>query len=283
MTIQAGFTPARPPQDAGGLVVDGSTTAPTAKEGTMAQRPIARGRAGASVRRSSSRVSRAAWFIALVVVARAAAAGEIVPPLLPADQVPRPVAASESRPLLPASRIAALPGSNDAAEHGTSEKRAALAAPVGAVDSQSTASGPAGGALAAWWQSLDAMPVAVLLGSVIVGAIVLRAMAARRLGGGARPDGVIEVLARYPIGRGQQIVVLRIGRRVVVAHQADRSMRTLSESSDPDEVAEIIAKARTQGSDLFARLLDRSKREVDPFAEAEMVDLTRARSGGARR
>lgn len=113
------------------------------------------------------------------------------------------------------------------------------------------------------------------VGVVAIVAVALRSMLLRGRGRSARPGGVIEVLARHPLGRGQQIVLLRVGRRVIAAHQADRAMGALCETSDPDEVAELIERSHEGGRESFARLLARRGREADPFEGAEMVDLTR--------
>jgi len=169
--------------------------------------------------------------------------------------------------------------------NGVARGDTGLGAGSAAVDGTAVSTAPtsrdgAAGWIASLWQKFEVMPIALLLASLGVVALLLRAIAARPMRGAGRPEGVIEMLARYPVGRGQQIVLMRVGRRVIVTHQADRSMRTLMETSDADEVAELIAKAKSPGGDLFARLLDRKQREIDPFADAEMVDLTG--DGGAR-
>lgn len=79
------------------------------------------------------------------------------------------------------------------------------------------------------------------------------------LGGRARaPSGILEVLARYPVGRGQQIMLLRVDRRVLVVHQSQggRSggMTTLSELDDPEDVASLLMKvADAEGRSMSSR------------------------------
>lgn len=68
--------------------------------------------------------------------------------------------------------------------------------------------------------------------------------------GGRAPSGVIEVLARYPVARTQRLVLLRVGRRVILACQSSSvrgavaGMTTLAEFTDADEVASILRSVR---------------------------------------
>ncbi|HVZ92877.1 MAG TPA: flagellar biosynthetic protein FliO [Phycisphaerales bacterium] len=61
---------------------------------------------------------------------------------------------------------------------------------------------------------------------------------------GKAPSGVLEVLGRYPVSRGQTLVLLRLDRRVVLLSQTTSGFATLSEITDADEVASILTKAR---------------------------------------
>lgn len=121
------------------------------------------------------------------------------------------------------------------------------------------------------------LPIAV----IAVLAVALRGVIAKSLGRTMRPSGVLEILARFPTGRGQQVAMLRLGRRVLVVHQSDRTMTTLCEVTDADEVAELISKSREGAKDSFTRLLARHRDAVDPFDGVETIDLT-ARGRAAR-
>lgn len=247
-------------------------------------------------RRSKTRRGQAALIVAILIAARSAAAADLGPPPLlvrpiderPTANAPAAVPPQERRPLMPQAKHATSGADAPTAVSGTT---ASSGGPTGAGASIKTASdsgssarsdgnanpkvGASQGMAATLWEKLEIVPIVVLVGVLGAAALLMRMLAGRTIRGAGRPEGVIEVLARYPIGRGQQIVLMRVGRRVIVAHQADRSMRTLMETSDADEVAELIAKARSSGGDLFSRMLDRSQRTADPFADAEMVDLTR--------
>jgi flagellar biogenesis protein FliO len=146
----------------------------------------------------------------------------------------------------------------------------------------------------------ELVPTGLALGATLL-VIVLARTAIKRFGpasaGGARPQGVVEVLARYPVARGQQVVLLKVGRRVIVAHQGAQGMQSLSEFSGEAEVADLIARceagARVKSPFSFdallrqsSRSLDRGEREAEPRAalpdimrnaEIETVDLTRNR------
>ena len=70
--------------------------------------------------------------------------------------------------------------------------------------------------------------------------------------GGRAPSGVLSVLARYPVGRGQSFVLLQIDQRVLLLNQAQDGFRPLAEITDPEEVASLIIKTRDEESDSLA-------------------------------
>lgn len=91
----------------------------------------------------------------------------------------------------------------------------------------------------------EVLPTAAALGGTLL-VIVLARSAVKRFGGnlgvGKRPSGVVEILARYPVARGQQVILLKVGRRVIVAHQNGQAMQALSEFSTPEDVADIMTR-----------------------------------------
>lgn len=138
--------------------------------------------------------------------------------------------------------------------------------------------------------------------AVVIGLMLLLRVAARRLGGplldGGRPSGVLLVLARYPIARGQHLVLLKLGRRVVLCHQAKGEMHSLCQIENEDEVAALLARieAGSRGRDAarFEKMLEDFNSEhrrrtytqrggadmQSAMAQAPIIDLTRRRSGG---
>lgn len=71
--------------------------------------------------------------------------------------------------------------------------------------------------------------------------------------GGRAPSGVLSVLGRYPVARGTTLVLLKADRRVLLLCQTAGkgltggcTMQTLSEFTDPEDVASILLKARDE-------------------------------------
>ena len=147
----------------------------------------------------------------------------------------------------------------------------------------------------------DALQVGGGLAVVLVLLWMIRAMI-RRSGRGSSglaaragaPSGVLSVLARYPVARGQQVLLLGVGQRILVVHQSQGSMRTLSEVVDDDEVLALRmqvngqerSKTEADFSSTVTRALERKPdgpllRPVAgmPGLVSETVDLTSARSG----
>ena len=97
------------------------------------------------------------------------------------------------------------------------------------------------------------------LGGVVVGILMLAWVAkavARRTNsigtmmgaGGHAPSGVLEVLGRYPVSRGQTLVLMKLDRRVLLLSQRPtEGLRTLCEITEPEEVASLLLK--TQGDE----------------------------------
>ena len=70
----------------------------------------------------------------------------------------------------------------------------------------------------------------------------------------AQRGGAFEVVARYPMGRGQQVLIARFGPRVLCLQQTREGLRTLSELTDQDDVTTLMAQARA-GSRAFGGAL----------------------------
>ena len=113
------------------------------------------------------------------------------------------------------------------------------------------------------------------LGAVLLLIVVLRLwLRAHGMGSVAagRPSGVLEILARYPFARGQTLVVIRFGRRIVLVHQSGGVMQTLSELTDQNEVAQMLGRLESGASgrdaERFRSVLERFEREHDRSAGA---------------
>lgn len=116
------------------------------------------------------------------------------------------------------------------------------------------------------WATQTAVPLAIVLGAVIGGGVLVR-KAARRWGGfgalvgpgGRSPAGLLEVLGRYPVGRGVTLVLLKLDSRVLLLSQsaggrfgAGANFTTLAEVTQPEEVASILVRARDAEGDSMA-------------------------------
>ena len=81
--------------------------------------------------------------------------------------------------------------------------------------------------------------------AVVVGLAFAAQWWLRRTGLATRVQGgPFEVIARQPVGRGQQVLVARFGPRLLCVQQTRDGLRTLSELSDPAEVAAALAQSR---------------------------------------
>lgn len=85
--------------------------------------------------------------------------------------------------------------------------------------------------------------------------------------GGRAPSGVLTVLARYPVGRGQSLVLLQMDQRVLLLNQTAQGFQTLAEITDPEEVASLLIKTRDEESESlstrFTGLLKRFERDPE--------------------
>jgi hypothetical protein len=141
-------------------------------------------------------------------------------------------------------------------------------------------------------------------GGVILTVIVSLKLLQRFLMGGlARapggPSGILQVLARYPIARGQQLILLSLGRRILLLHQSGASMSTLAEISEDAEAASLrthleAADREIQGqgfsallrglSGAFHSATEASAHDLAPETVdgVETIDLTRPRNTSRR-
>ncbi|MDZ4829280.1 MAG: flagellar biosynthetic protein FliO [Phycisphaerae bacterium] len=108
----------------------------------------------------------------------------------------------------------------------------------------------------------DATRTAVALVGVIALAFVMKRVL-KRVGdplAARRPSGVVSVLARFPLARGQQVVLLEVGTRVLCVHQGTGGAATLCAFDNLTEIADLKARieagSATRGS--FDREITRS-------------------------
>jgi flagellar biogenesis protein FliO len=148
----------------------------------------------------------------------------------------------------------------------------------------------------------DAFKTVLSLGGVLAlvggAAFVLKRLARSHGGlrgaagpGGRAPAGVLEVLGRYPLSRGQSLMLLKLDRRMLLLSQSaggrlgGTSLTTLCEITDPEEIASILVKVRDEEGDSLARrfqsVLGKADRvTADAVSEADSGRRTTTNDSG---
>lgn len=97
---------------------------------------------------------------------------------------------------------------------------------------------------------------------------------------GARaPSGLLEVLARYPMGGGQSLVVLKFDRRILLVCQSagkalrrgGGAMNLIAELSEPEDVASVLLKVRGAEQAAMAEKFQRMLASEDDAAERTLA------------
>jgi len=201
-----------------------------------------------------------------------------------------PVALTGVAPAVPTE---ALPSPSSAPDAESEDL--ALGIPNGPLSVRPAAEVSAEGASDGVFGGLDprTKEIARIVGAmgVVLGLLVLLRVVLKRttgLGGGGRPAGVLEVLARYPVARGQSLMLIKLARRVILVHQTSVGMSTLTEVTEPEEVAALLARmesgSRSSDAARFRSVLRSFEGEHDRIAGSadavEIVDLTKTQSRG---
>jgi flagellar biogenesis protein FliO len=83
--------------------------------------------------------------------------------------------------------------------------------------------------------------------------------------------GAVQVLTRSPLSPRQHLLLLRVGRRLIVAADCNGQLSSLSEITDPDEVAALVGQVRdeklTSASKCFGNMLGRWRSGTDDAGE----------------
>lgn len=127
------------------------------------------------------------------------------------------------------------------------------------------------------WRTIGALALVLVLIAALRSAVL-------RFGGplakARAPSGIVEVLGRFPLSRGQTLLLLKVDRRILLLSQSGGSLSTLSEITDAEQVASLLQRLRHERGDSFTRQFERL---VTPVVEREetageapvIVDLTR--------
>lgn len=125
----------------------------------------------------------------------------------------------------------------------------------------------------------DGLPLVLVLGLIAGMALLLRRfLPNRRLLTGS---GAIEVVARTVLSSKQQLVLVKVGRRLVLLGVSAERINPLSEVVDPDEVAVLMGTAAGDRSNSMQRAFaDSFEREARTYAEPSTEDRLVETVGG---
>lgn len=119
---------------------------------------------------------------------------------------------------------------------------------------------------------------------IVIGLIVLTRVVWSKLTGQAVATGtnarVVEVLSRTAVAPRNHVVLMRVGQRILICSDSGNGMNTLSEVTDPEEVAELLTTVSsnepTSISNSFNAMISRFNGEYDPAAVHEDEGLDHA-------
>jgi flagellar biogenesis protein FliO len=124
--------------------------------------------------------------------------------------------------------------------------------------------------------------------TVVVGLAFAAKWWLRRSGIATRMQGgAFEIVARHSVGRGQNILLVRFGPRLLCVEQARDGLRTLSELTDPAQVAATMAEARGGDANRGASSASAASQfrgaalDTDSGSAARTVDLRRGKETGS--
>lgn len=131
----------------------------------------------------------------------------------------------------------------------------------------------------------DAARVVLALGAVVGLIFLLRWVAKRFFGvtSVGRSSRAIQVLSRSPLSPRQHLVVLRVGQRLLIVADGGGQMNTLTEITDPDEVAALIGQVQEDHTEragksfgaLFGKMRGSYEDQADAPPESEPAMLRR--------
>lgn len=239
-----------------------------------AAEPRSQGQEGKAVGKTNLIKARRWACIAVATVISSGAAGADVQPHGAADAAGAPQGV-EIKPL-------ALP--KVGAKHAgvpSSELKTVGSKPAPAGEAQSAE--PASRVSGSTVQTLASL--AGVLALIAILGVTVR-LVSRRTGGlmaavgagGRAPSGLLEVLGRYPVGRGTTLVLLKMDRRVLLVSQGGggklggATMTTLCEVTEPEDVASILLKVRDAEGDSMARRFETMLSGAEKAAAAAMED-----------
>ncbi len=135
--------------------------------------------------------------------------------------------------------------------------------------------------------SQPVLPIAQVIGAlaIVIGLILLLRWGGRKVLPGTGGGGVIKVISRTTIAPRQQLLLLQVGQRLVLAGQCGGQMSRLCEITDPQEVAQLLGQAQSEKSgslsSAFSSFFSRAEQGyVQPAPPAAPASAATAGAGG---
>jgi flagellar biogenesis protein FliO len=155
-----------------------------------------------------------------------------------------------------ASRATAPAPAATAPAEASSDDQAGRVVPrkTGGDESRPIGGGGSGGDVVGWLRTLGAL--AVVAGLIFAARRLLRRWAGSAPAGQAGP---MEVLARASVAPRQQLLLIRLGKRLVLIGSGGGTMTTLAEVSDEAEVDDLMQSVKAAKGAGLAGLLTRRK------------------------
>jgi flagellar biogenesis protein FliO len=121
--------------------------------------------------------------------------------------------------------------------------------------------------------SFDSTRVMLVLGGVVSLILVLKAGLRKILPGAAaaRSTRAMQVISRCTISSRQQLLLIQVGKRLVVAGDSGTQLNPLCEIADPAEVEGLIAQIREEAASAAGRFdafFGKARKEFNSDAEA---------------
>jgi flagellar biosynthetic protein FliO len=90
------------------------------------------------------------------------------------------------------------------------------------------------------------MALGIVLGLIFLLRWVMKSFFAGGVAGAAAGSRAMQVLSRSPLSPRQQLLLVRVGRRLIVVGDSAGQMTALSEITDPDEVAALVGQLQDE-------------------------------------
>jgi flagellar biogenesis protein FliO len=94
----------------------------------------------------------------------------------------------------------------------------------------------------------DARKIPLALGAVILLILAMRIVGKKLMAGGAgiKTSGALSVVLRSSVSPRQQLVLVKVGRRLVLVGTGGNELTALCQIKDPDEVAELLGQIQAE-------------------------------------